>query len=59
MKDTLFEHKEATITACEKSMGDTNEYQKLLKPPTKHKKATKGSWTYVIYSQCNKLRHSK
>jgi hypothetical protein len=34
-KDTLFEHKEAAIIACEKSMGNTNEYQKLLEPPTK------------------------
>jgi hypothetical protein len=35
MKDTLFEHKEVAIIACEKNMEDTNEYQKLLEPPTK------------------------
>jgi hypothetical protein len=40
-------------------MGDTNEYQKLLKLPTRQKKASEGKWTYVIYSQCNKLGHSK
>jgi hypothetical protein len=33
-KHTLFKHKEAIIT-CEKNMGDTNEYKKLLEPPTK------------------------
>jgi hypothetical protein len=32
-RDTLFEHKK-TIIICEKSMGDVNEYQKLLEPPT-------------------------
>jgi hypothetical protein len=48
-KVTLFEHKKVAITTCEKNMG---EYQKLLEPPTKKKKASDGSWTYVIYSQC-------
>jgi hypothetical protein len=33
-KDTLFEHKELAIT-YEESMGDANEYHKLLEPPTK------------------------
>ncbi len=33
-KDTLFEHKEAAII-CEESIGNTNEYQELLKTPTK------------------------
>jgi len=33
-RDTLFEHMEVAVT-CEESMGDANEYQKLLKPPTK------------------------
>jgi hypothetical protein len=32
--DTLFEHKEVVIP-YEESMGDANEYQKLLKPLTK------------------------
>jgi hypothetical protein len=44
---------------CEESMGDTNEYYKLLEPPTKWEKTSKGRWTYVIYSQCNKPKHSK
>jgi hypothetical protein len=47
-KDILFEQKKVVVT-CEKSMGDTNEYLKLLKPPIKHKKAIKGRQTYVIY----------
>jgi hypothetical protein len=33
-KDALFEHKEVVVT-YEESMGNTNEYQKLLEPPTK------------------------
>jgi hypothetical protein len=33
-KDTLFKHKKVVIT-CEESMGNANEYWKLLKPPTK------------------------
>jgi hypothetical protein len=53
-KDTLFEHKEVVVT-CEKNMVNANEYQKLLEPPTKHEKVSKGKWTYVIYDQCNKL----
>jgi len=57
-KDTLFEHKEVVVT-CEKSMVDANEYQKLLEPPTKHEKVSKGRWTDVICDQCNKLEHFK
>jgi hypothetical protein len=57
-RDTFFEHKEVVITR-EESMGDANEYQKLLEPPTKQKKASKGRRTNVIYNQCNKPRHSK
>ncbi len=57
-KDNLFKHKEVAIT-CEESMGDTNEYQKLKKPPTKQEEASKGMRTNVIYDQCNKLKHSK
>ncbi len=30
-KDTLFEHKEIVII-CEKSMGNTTDYQKMLEP---------------------------
>jgi hypothetical protein len=33
-RDTFFEHKKIVVT-CEESMGDANEYQKLLEPPTK------------------------
>jgi hypothetical protein len=58
MKDTLFERKEATIT-CEESMGDANEYRKLLEPLTKQEKTNEGRKTYAIYGQCNKLGHSK
>jgi hypothetical protein len=57
-RDTLFEHKEATIT-CEKNMGDVNEYWKLLESPTKQEKASKGRQINLIYNQCNKSRHSK
>jgi hypothetical protein len=47
-RDILFEQKEVAIT-CEETMGDTNEYYKLLKPPIKHKKVSEGRQTYVIY----------
>jgi hypothetical protein len=57
-RDTLFEHKEVAIT-CEESMGDVNEYWKLLEPLTKQEKASKGRQTDLIYSQCDKLGHSK
>ncbi len=57
-RDTLFKHKEIAIT-CEESMGDANEYNNLLEPSTKQKKASEGRWIDVIYSQCNKSRHSK
>ncbi len=40
-------------------MGNTNEYKKLLRPLIKHKKASEGKQTYVIYGSCNKLKHSK
>jgi hypothetical protein len=57
-KDTLFEHKEDAVT-YEESMGNANEYQKLLEPPTKQEKASEGRQMYVIYDECNKQRHSK
>jgi hypothetical protein len=40
-------------------MGDANEYQKLMEPPTKQENASKGRKTHVIYGECNKLGHSK
>jgi hypothetical protein len=40
-RDTLFKHKEIAIT-CEESMGDANEYNNLLEPSTKQKKASEG-----------------
>jgi hypothetical protein len=43
----LFEHKEVVIT-CEESMGDANEYNKLLKPSTKQEKANERRWTNMI-----------
>ncbi len=42
----MFEHKEVVVT-CEKNMVNANEYQKLLEPPTKHEKVSKGKWTDV------------
>jgi hypothetical protein len=48
-RDTLFEHKETTIT-CEDNMGDMNEYQKLLEPPTKQEKVSKRRLIDLIYS---------
>jgi hypothetical protein len=43
----------------EEIMANTNEYWKLLEPPTKQGKANKGRWTDVICSRCKKSRHSK
>jgi len=41
-KDILFEYKEVAVT-CEESMGNTNEYWKLLEPqPSKKKLANEG-----------------
>jgi hypothetical protein len=40
---TLFEYKE-TIVTCEESMGNANEYQKLLKPPSKERLLKEGEW---------------
>jgi len=42
-KDTLFGHKEAATT-CEESIGDTNEYQKLLEKlqPSRRRLAKEG-----------------
>jgi hypothetical protein len=37
-KNTLFEHKESTVT-YEEAMAYAEEYQKLLEPPKKPKKA--------------------
>jgi hypothetical protein len=39
-KGTLFEQKESAIT-CEESMGNANEYHKLVKPPTSMKRLMK------------------
>jgi hypothetical protein len=57
-KDTLFKHKKVVIT-CEENMGDANECWKLLEPPAKHEKVSKGRKTNVICGQCNKPGHSK
>ncbi len=57
-KDTRCKHKEVKIT-CEESMGDANEYWKLLEPLTKHEKTNEGRKIDVICGQCNKLGHSK
>jgi hypothetical protein len=55
---TLFEPKKSTII-CEETMGDANEYWKLLEPLTKQEKNSEGRKTYVICCQCNKLGHFK
>ncbi len=55
-RGTLFEHKKI-IFICEENMGDTNEYQKLLEPPTKQEKVNARRKTYVIYGQHNIQRH--
>jgi hypothetical protein len=51
-RGTLFEHKKI-VFICEENMGDTNEYQKLLKPPTQQEKVSTRRKTYVIYGQHN------
>ncbi len=40
-------------------MGNANEYQKLLEPPSKQEKASEGRIIDVIYGQCNESKHSK
>jgi hypothetical protein len=40
-------------------MGDANEHQKLMEPPTKQEKVNEGRIIGMIYGQCNKLRHFK
>jgi hypothetical protein len=57
-RDTLFKHKEVVVI-CKENMGDTNEYRKLLEPPTKQEKNNEGRRIDVICGQCNKLGHSK
>jgi hypothetical protein len=44
----FFFHKEATMTC--KSMGDANEYQKLLKPPPKSKKIANSRKSELVCS---------
>jgi hypothetical protein len=46
---TLFLHKEVVVT-CKESMGDVNEYRKLLEPPPKPKK-------WYSYFICGGLGH--
>jgi hypothetical protein len=46
-RETLFEHKEVAITYGE-NMGNTNEYRKILKPPTKYEKNIEGRKIDVI-----------
>ncbi len=55
----ILEHKETIIT-YEESMGNINEYQKLLEPITKQEKVSETRRTDVCnLSQCNKSRHFK
>jgi hypothetical protein len=40
-------------------MGNANEYQHFLQPPTKSEKVVEGRQTNMIYTQCNKSGHFK
>ncbi len=51
--DTLFHHKEVIIT-CEESMGDVNDYPKLLEPRAKFEKSTKSKRANVICNHYHK-----
>jgi hypothetical protein len=52
-QDTLFEHKESII-ACEETMVDAKEYQKLLEPLKKQKTTLKTLWTERMCDFCYK-----
>jgi uncharacterized CHY-type Zn-finger protein len=57
-RDILFLHKKIAVT-CKKSMGDVNEYQKLLEPPLKPKKIKDSKKGDLICGQCKKSCHMK
>lgn len=52
-QDTLFEHKESII-ACEETMVDAQEYQKLLEPLKKQKTTLKTLWIERMCDFCYK-----
>lgn len=49
-RDTLFFHKKVMVT-CKESMGDANEYRKLLEPPPKLKKTKDSKKGDLVCSQ--------
>jgi hypothetical protein len=49
----LFLHKEVAVT-CKESMGDVNEYRKLLEPPPKPKKIVDFKNNELVRNQCKK-----
>ncbi len=56
--NTLFEHKESIVT-YEETMADAEEYQKLLEPPKKPKKAPNNNQIERICGFYHKPRHLK
>jgi hypothetical protein len=52
-RDTLFLHKKVVVT-CKKSMGDANEYRKLLEPPPKLEKIIDSRKNELVCGQCKK-----
>lgn len=57
-QDTLFFHKKVVVT-CKESMGDANEYQKLLEPPPKLEKNGDSMKSELVCDQCQKSSHTK
>jgi hypothetical protein len=57
-QDTLFEHKESTIT-CEETKTDTKEYQKLLEPLKKLEKTLDNTRIKNMCGFYNKPMHLK
>lgn len=57
-KDTLFFHKKVVVT-CEESMGDANDYYKLLELPPKPEKLEDSKKGDLVCGQCKKSGHTK
>jgi hypothetical protein len=56
--DTLFKHKESTVT-YEETMADAKEYWKLLEPPKKLKKTPDNTQIKKMCNFYHKLGHLK
>jgi hypothetical protein len=54
----LFLHQKVAMT-CKESMGDVNEYQKLLEPPPKPKKIGDSRKGDLVCGKCKKSSHMK